>query len=426
MKYYLIPLGCATNRADAERIAGVLESIGYTPADSEEDATVIGMVACSIRQSAIDRVYSKIHKWNKRKNSEQLITFISGCILPADEKKFLELFDLVVKLEDVKDMPNMLKQYGVSAPQNFWDINPRRGSHFKALIPIQNGCDKFCTYCAVPYTRGREVSRSSVEIITEVERLISQGYKQITLLGQNVNSYGLDNEEEMSFAELLDAIGSLCDAAEHKMWVHYTSPHPRDMNKDVYEVQAKYTSLANYLNLPLQSGDNDVLRRMNRRYTVEQFMEKLDMAREYMPEITVSTDVIVGFSGESEEQFQRTVAALQKGHFDLAFIARYSPRPGAVSEQRFVDDVEKAVKKRRDEELTEVLRGTAQTNNKKLVGSTIPVLVEHKSRKAGKMLGRTEGLKSVEFDSEDESLIGEFIEMKIVDCDPWRFFGECI
>lgn len=427
MKYFLLPLGCATNKSDTERIAGVLESLGYTPADSEEDAQFIGIVACSIRQSAIDRVHGKIHNWNKRKKTEQLVTMLSGCILPEDEKKFLKKFDLVVRLDDIPQLPNMLKEYGVVAPQGFWDINPKRRSSFKALVPIQNGCDKFCTYCAVPYTRGREVSRPSDDIINTVKELVNDGVKQITLLGQNVNSYGLDKPgEERTFAELLEEIGKVCDAADHRVWVHYTSPHPRDMNEEVYEVQAKYESLAEYLNLPLQAGDNDVLKKMNRRYTVEHYMEKLDMARKHMPNITVSTDIIVGFCGETEEQFERTKAALKRGKYDLAFIAQYSPRPGAVAEKRFEDTVEKSEKKRRDVELTDVLRETALENNKKMVGQTIPVLVEAESRKNGKLLARTEGLKSVEFEYPDNSLIGEFVDVKIVDCDAWRFYGELV
>lgn len=426
MKYFLIPLGCATNKADGERIAAMLESIGYSAAESEQDASIIGIVACSIRQSAIDRIYGKVHQWNKRKSTEQLVTFVSGCILPADEKKFLKLFDLVVKLDQVPQLPQMLKEYGAVAPNTFWDINPRRQSKFKALVPIQNGCDKFCTYCAVPYTRGREVSRPSAEILTEIKQLIADGYKQITLLGQNVNSYGLDKPgEELTFAQLLTEIGEMGDSAPERVWVHYTSPHPRDMTEDVMSVQAKYESLANYLNLPLQSGNNDILKRMNRRYTVEHYMDVLDMAYRHIPDLTVSTDIIVGFCGESNEQFADTMNALKRGRYDLAFIAQYSPRPGAVSEKRFADDVPKEVKKKRDQELTDVLKEVALENNKKLVGKTIPVLVESASRKTGRMLGRTEGLKSVEFEGSAD-LIGQFVDMHITDCDAWRLYGSVI
>lgn len=426
MKYFLLPLGCATNKSDAERIAGVLESIGYSPAETENEASIIGIVACSIRQSAIDRVYGKVRNWNKRKDSEQLITFVSGCILPADEEKFLQVFDLVVKLDQVPEMPKMLKEYGAVAPESFWDINPRRGSTFKALVPIQNGCDKFCTYCAVPYTRGREVSRPSKEILATIDQLIADGYKQLTLLGQNVNSYGLDQPgKELTFAQLLKEIGKRCDAAGRRIWVHYTSPHPRDMTEEVLAVQAQYNSLANYLNLPLQSGSDDVLKRMNRRYTTEAYMKVLDAAYAAMPNLTVSTDIIVGFCGETEEEFVQTAEAMKRGKYDLAFIAQYSVRPGAVAQKRWPDDIPKEVKKQRHEALTTILKATAGEKNTRVVGTTIPVLVEAKSRKDGKMLGRTEGLKSVEFTGSPE-LIGEFVDMKITDADSWRFFGEVL
>ncbi|MFC1597988.1 MiaB/RimO family radical SAM methylthiotransferase [Patescibacteria group bacterium] len=426
MKYFLVPLGCATNKADTERIASVLESIGYSSALCEDEADCLGIVACSIRQSAIDRVIGRARNWNIRKNKEDITTFVSGCVLPEDEKRFLESFDFVVKLSEVNKLPQLLQQSGACTSENFWDIEPSRTSPFKALVPIQNGCDKFCTYCAVPYTRGRQVSRPSKEILNEVKSLIKQGYKQITLLGQNVNAYGLDKpEEELSFAGLLEQIGQLGDSASHKIWIHYTSPHPQDMVEEVFQVQAKHDCLADYLNFPLQSGDDEVLKRMNRRHTVEEYFDLLSLARRHMPDLTVSTDFIVGFCGESEEQFEQTKEALRRGKYDMAYIAQYSPRPGAVAEKRLVDDVSKTDKKRRDIELTEVLKETALRKNKEMIEKTVPVLVESVSRKPGKLIGRTQGLKSVEFESNNTDLIGQFIDVKITDCDPWRLFGEC-
>ncbi|MCW1930604.1 MAG: MiaB/RimO family radical SAM methylthiotransferase [Candidatus Kerfeldbacteria bacterium] len=424
MKYFLLPLGCATNKADAERIAGVLSSVGYTTANSEEEADLIGVIACSIRQSAIDRVYGKVHQWNQWKKNRTVTTFVSGCMLAADQKKFLKLFDLVVPLDKVPEMPHMLKEYGTSPVEHFWDITPKRQHQYKALVPIQNGCDKFCTYCAVPYTRGREVSRSSKDILKEVESLIQSGVRQITLLGQNVNSYGLDKKgEELSFAQLLDAVGTMADKAPHRVWIHYTSPHPRDMTREVLEVQAKHPSLAHYLNLPLQSGNNDVLKKMNRRYTVEHYMTILDLAREIIPDMTVSTDIIVGFCDETEEQFTDTCRAVERAHYDIAFIAQYSVRPGVVAEKRFADTVAKDEKKRRHTVLTDILKIGALNNNQQLVGKTIPALVETASRKDGKLLARTEGLKSIEFASTDESLIGHFVLVRVESCDAWRLSG---
>lgn len=427
MKYFLIPLGCATNKSDAERIAGVLSSVGYIESSSEEDADIIGIIACSIRQSAIDRVYGKIHQWNQRKLTKPLTTFVSGCMLPADQKKFLKLFDIVLPLDKVPQLPHILKEYGTAPAEHFWDVTPKRSHAYKALVPIQNGCDKFCTYCAVPYTRGREVSRPSQDILAEITSLLSQGVRQITLLGQNVNSYGLDKKgDELSFAQLLDAVGTLADHCGHRVWVHYTSPHPRDMTHEVLEVQAKHPSLAAYLNLPLQSGNNDVLKKMNRRYTVEHYMSVLDMAREIIPDITISTDIIVGFCDETEAQFEDTCRAVQRARYDIAFIAQYSVRPGVLAEKRFADTVTKEEKKRRHTVLTEILKKGALEHNQRLIGRRIPALVETFSRKEGKLLARTEGLKSIEFASTDESLIGHFVSVRVDSCDPWRLSGTYI
>ncbi|WP_462319223.1 radical SAM protein, partial [Marinilabilia sp.] len=210
MKYHLITLGCQMNIADSERVSAVLEKMGYEKTDNEEEANLLGMLACSVRQKPIDKVYNKIARWNRWKNERNLITFISGCILPADKEKFLKQFDIIFAMSELPQLPDMIRNYGVVnqasvqgskpiMPQNeniigLWGIKPKYQSTFEAFLPIQNGCDKFCTFCAVPYTRGREVSRPSGEILHEVQDLVNQGYKSITLLGQNVNSYGLDKK----------------------------------------------------------------------------------------------------------------------------------------------------------------------------------------------------------------------------------------
>ncbi|OGY86297.1 MAG: tRNA (N6-isopentenyl adenosine(37)-C2)-methylthiotransferase MiaB [Candidatus Kerfeldbacteria bacterium RIFOXYA2_FULL_38_24] len=430
MKYFLLPLGCAANKTDAERIAAVLEQAGFTPATSEQEADLIGVIACSIRKSAIDRVYGRARNWNKRKKQESLVTFVSGCILPQDKKKFLKIFDLVINLTEVSKLPQMLKEYGATVlpilPEKFWDIQPKRDSSLTALVPIQNGCNKFCTYCAVPYTRGREISRPSKDILKEISQLIILGYKQITLLGQNVNSYGLDKPKtELSFAQLLDKIGTMADQASQKIWIYYTSPHPQDMTEEVFLVQARHKSLANYLNFPLQSGNNKILKKMNRRYTLKKYLKMLSQARKIIPDLTVSTDMIVGFCGETKTQFKDSVQALKKANVDMAFIAQYSPRPGAVAEKRFLDDVPLLEKKRRYVLLTEVLKKMAKKKNQTLVNKTVTVFIETASRKKGKVLGRTQGLKSVELSGQPE-LIGQFKKVKITKADAWRLYGQLV
>jgi tRNA-2-methylthio-N6-dimethylallyladenosine synthase len=421
------------NRSDSERVWAVLEDMGLEWVDREEEADLIGVVACSVRQKSIDKVYAKIHRWNGWKKERPLLTFLSGCILPEDEKKFLKLFDLVFRMPELPELPEMLQQYGVvsglQAPSvleqlkprdertDFWQIAPAYASNLESFIPIQNGCDKFCTYCAVPYTRGREVSRASAEILTELEALLERGAKSITLLGQNVNSYGLDQKgSEISFAQLLDRVGALADQADYQPWIYFTSPHPRDMSREVLEVMARHKSLANQLHLPLQSGDDEVLRRMNRRYTLESFLHIVKDFRELLPEATLFTDIIVGFSGETDAQFQNTLNALEEMKCNMIYGAKYSPRPGAQS-ANWEDDIPPAEKSRRLALLGDLLKKTAQGWNQALVGQTLRVLIDGKDRRIpNALMGRTEGRIPVRILDAQESAIGSFQQVKIKSC----------
>ena len=334
MTYRLLSLGCQMNTSDAERIAAVLEGAGFAEAQSEAQADLLGVVACSVRQKAIDRVYGRIHEWNRWKAQRPLLTFVSGCILPEDEAKFLRLFDLVFRIDDLPQLPEMIRTSGVVTPaaidaalhpgrsvtlnhtDRFWGITPRYGSAHAAYVPIQNGCDKFCTFCAVPYTRGREVSRPAADVLREVEELLARGYRSITLLGQNVNSYGRDRPgAEPSFAALLGEVGARCDAAAQKVWVYFTSPHPADMSPAVLERIAEYDSLATQIHLPMQSADDKVLIRMNRNHRLDQYRAVVDNIRTMLPAATLFTDIIVGFCGETEEQFERTRRAMEEFAF---------------------------------------------------------------------------------------------------------------
>jgi len=319
MKYHIVQLGCQMNISDGERVREILDKMGFEPTDNEEEANLLGVIACSVRQKAIDKVYSRIQKWNKWKNKKSLITFLTGCVLPSDREKFLKQFDMVFTMSELPDLPEMIQQYGIVTPagmqshdkglqemelpekesrneatfrlekaalpqdkaliqhpekgiEAFWHITPKYGSGYEAYIPIQNGCNKFCTYCAVPYTRGREVSRPSGEIMRELKDLVEKGYKSITLLGQNVNSYGLDKKgEEVSFAGLLNRMGEFGNDRREKFWLYFTSPHPRDMTDEVIEVIATYPCLAKQIHLPIQSGDEVMLAHMNRKHTMEKY-----------------------------------------------------------------------------------------------------------------------------------------------------------
>ncbi|MCB8999165.1 MAG: tRNA (N6-isopentenyl adenosine(37)-C2)-methylthiotransferase MiaB [Bacteroidales bacterium] len=440
MYYHLITLGCQMNVSDSERMHSILQGMGYIQTDNEEEANLLGVIACSVRQKAIDKVYSRIHKWNKWKNRSDLITFVSGCVLPADKEKFLKLFDLVFPMSEANQLPEMINEYGVTSgitlrskssrmPLNenifsLWNTTPSYQSGFEAFVPIQNGCDKFCTFCAVPYTRGREVSRPSVEILEEIQKLVRAGYKSITLLGQNVNSYGLDKKgEEISFAQLLEQIGELGNVSGREFRVYYTSPHPRDMSHEVIDVMSRYRVLAKMVHLPLQSGDDKVLVKMNRAYNLEKYREIVNYIRKKMPEATLFTDIIVGFTGETEEQFMNTSKAMEEFKFNMAYIAKYSARPGAAS-FRWDDDVSIKDKKDRFERLTRQLSAISENYNKTMIGKTYRVLVVGKDRKAGHLYGLTEGKIIVRFASSQESLVGSFTDISIGSASDFSVEGE--
>ena len=450
MKYYIVPFGCQMNRSDADRVRTVLNSMGYVESDDEDspDVVIKGIISCSVRQKAIDRVYGRIRKWNIGKNSRPLLTFVSGCVLPADKKKFLKMFDLVFPMDQLPDLPEMIRRYGVptaaslgmpvreeapaaesepGAPpagspgreearrriEAFWNVTPSYSSEIEAFVPIQNGCDKFCTYCAVPYTRGREVSRPSADILDEVRRLVEGGCKSVTLLGQNVNSYGLDKKgSELSFPELMRGIGEIGRETGREFWTYFTSPHPRDMTEDLLTVMAEYPVLANWIHLPLQSGDDEVLKSMNRNHSMERYRVVMNQIRRILPECSVFTDIIVGFSGESEEQFRHTADAMKEFLYDMAFIAQYSPRPGARSAD-WPDDVSREEKERRFRELSNLLTELAAPANAARVGKVERVLVTGSDRKEGFYSGYTEGRIPVRIAAEGAE-IGMFVDAEVV------------
>ncbi|HAH22831.1 MAG TPA: tRNA (N6-isopentenyl adenosine(37)-C2)-methylthiotransferase MiaB [Prolixibacteraceae bacterium] len=442
MKYHLITLGCQMNLSDSERVSAVLEGMGYERTDNEEEASLLGMLACSVRQKPIDKVYNKIAQWNRWKNKRNLVTFVSGCLLPADKEKFLKSFDLTFQMSELAQLPDMIREYGVvtsaslQAPQpvmprnehiaQMWHIQPKYQSTYEAFVPIQNGCDKFCTFCAVPYTRGREVSRPSSEIIEEIRHLVNQGYKSITLLGQNVNSYGLDkNGEEINFAQLLRQIGEYGIASGQEFWVYFTSPHPQDMNREVIEVIAAYDCLAKQIHLPMQSGDEHVLIKMNRRHSMDKYRRIVDDIRELIPQATLFTDIIVGFSSEGETEFQHTMEAMHEFHFNMAYIAMYSPRPGAAS-FRWENEVSSDDKKDRLHRSTEVLKIHSRQYNETLVGKTLRLLVNGVDRKTGFSTGLTEGKINVRLDHFDASLRGKMIDVCITSAADFSVSGKLV
>jgi tRNA-2-methylthio-N6-dimethylallyladenosine synthase len=344
MKYYIITYGCQMNKSDSERIATVLESRGYEPTSKINEADLIVVNMCSVRQSAVDRVYGLIPKFTKLKTQNlKLKTILTGCILKEDKRKFEKSFDQVLKFKD------LLK------------YQPKYQDKSVAFVPISNGCNNACVYCVVPFTRGPLVCRDHREILKEVKNAaqkdlnpirnaISNGAREIWLLGQNVNDYTSPSDAAINFAKLLKMVNDI--SGNFKFF--FISPHPKNFSEELIDTLAKSEKFGRYINLPIQSGDNKILKKMNRNYTMKEYKNLVKNIRKKIPEIRLSTDVIVGFPGETKKQFQNTVKLFKEIKFNWAYIAKYSPRPGTVA-FKMKNDVPLKEKKRREKTLREIL-----------------------------------------------------------------------
>jgi len=457
MKFMVLPFGCQMNRSDTERIRTVLSSMGLEESKFEDDPDLVikGIIACSVRQKAVDRVYGRIRNWNA--SAKKTLTFLTGCILPIDERKFADLFDFVLPIDMISKLPGKIREKigstNFSSPlsgefsdasliqkriENFWRIRPIYSSDTEAFIPIQNGCDKFCTFCAVPYTRGREVSRLPAGILNELRHLVGRNHRSLTLLGQNVNSYGSDRvDSKLNFAALMKSIGEIGLETGKEFWTYFTSPHPRDMSEALLDVIAEYDVLAKQIHLPLQSGDDEVLHRMNRDYSVADYRHVVHEIRCILPEATLFTDIIVGFCGETDAQFERTLEAMREIKFDMAYIAKYSPRPGAES-TRWADDVSREVKEQRFAEASDVLREIAASKNKEMLASKRKVLLLDRNEQRGYLSGHTEGripirlgldaaaVKSTSGDVENRIGVGDFAMAQIISTGPLSVEGRIL
>ncbi|MDO8264810.1 MAG: tRNA (N6-isopentenyl adenosine(37)-C2)-methylthiotransferase MiaB [Candidatus Parcubacteria bacterium] len=414
VKYWITTYGCQMNKSDSERIASVLENMNYRKASNLDDANLILVNACSIRQSAIDRIWGQTKIISKlKKKNPNIKAVLTGCVLKKDRIKFYGRFDLVL---DIKDLPKLPKFLGIpkkTTEDNYLRIKPKYASRFSAQVPIMTGCNNFCSYCAVPYTRGREISRSAKEIICEVKNLVNGGYKEIWLLGENVNSF---KSEGINFPELLKKI----NAIKGNFWIRFTSPHPKDFSDELIETIASSEKMAEYINLPIQSGDNTILKKMRRPYTVKGYKILLKKIREAIPGVAISTDVIVGFPGETKKNFENTKKLFKELKFDMAYIAQYSSRAGTAA-SLLKDNVSHSEKEKRHRILTDILRETAAKNNKEYEGKTVEVLVD--DSKNGFMSGKTRTFKTARFKGKP-GLIGKFVEVKIIEALPWGLKSE--
>jgi len=408
MKYHLITYGCQMNKNDSERISSFFDKNNLTESE-EADADIIVFNACSIRQSSIDRMTAKIKKIKEQ--SKDKIIILTGCLLKKDIKKLENFCDYILKSEELPswNLPFLKKE-----KIDYFEIIPKRRDT-AGYISIMKGCNNFCSYCVVPYTKGREFSRPAKDIIEEVKEAVFCGKKEIWLLGQNVNSYN----GGISFADLLVEI----DKIKGDFWVRFTSSHPKDFSFDIAKAIKNCKKITKYLNLPLQSGDDEILKKMNRPYNAEQYSKLVANIREIVPDIALSTDIIVGFPGETEHHFHNTVKMFNEIDFDMAYIAKYSPRHETKSfaEKETVSEEEK---KRREKVLTEILTEKNLIKNRLYLKNIVKVLVMGINKK-GYLFGKTEGYKDVIFPG-SEKKINSFANIKITKCSKWGLEGKKI
>ena len=434
--YFIRTYGCQGNEADSEVIAGILEFMGYKKAVSVEEADVILLNTCAVRENAEEKVFGEIGALKKIKTINPDVVFgICGCMAQQEHivDKILKSYpqvDLVFGTHNINRLPLLLKdallnkERVVEVFSNKSEIHENlpvvRNNKLKAWVNIMYGCDKFCTYCIVPYTRGKERSRLKEDILNEVRDLKEKGFKEITLLGQNVNAYGNDLNKGYNFASLLKEVSDI--GIER---IRFVTSHPWNFTEEMVDVIANCDNIMPYIHLPIQSGDDEVLRRMGRRYTYEEYKTLYNSLRDKVKNCSVTTDIIVGFPGETDEQFNNTLKAVKELQYDSAFTFIYSPRVGTPA-ARMVDNVSEADKKRRFNALVEIVGESAKKRNDEYVGKTLKVLVEGFSKRNKKILsGYSEENKLVNFKG-SEDMIGQIVNVKITVSKTWTLEGEAI
>lgn len=419
MQCYLIwTIGCQMNKAESQRVAGYLESAGYQPVKSFPEASLIVLNTCVVRQSAENKVLGTLGLLKGlKKERHGLSILVTGCFVNSGIEGLTKQFpqvDFFFRPGAYSELIDWIESQDISGAEQ-GIILPVRSSPC-ALVPIIQGCDNFCSYCIVPYRRGREVSRPLEEIVREVEGLVGGGAKEVTLLGQNVDSYGHDLPEQPDLADLLARLNSIDGLAR----IRFLTNHPKDMNPKLIEAVASLDKVCEHLELPVQAGDNDILMAMRREYKVEQYRELVHVVRRRVPQVSLSTDVIVGFPGETEEQFENTRSLLEELRFDIVHVAAYCPRPGTIAWREYQDHVTREVKRERLSEVEQLQAAIAGGINLQIRGQTVEVLVEGK--KKGKWFGRSRSDKLVFFE-DDIDRLGQLVKVRIEKTSPWALQG---
>ena len=433
-KAYVRSFGCQLNVSDGEKIQGLLKKMGYTFTENEQEADLIILNTCAVRENAEDRVFGIVGSMKKLKELRpSLIIGIAGCMTAQSHiaekiKKSYPQVDFVVGTSALSALPKLLldtlKGAGFTADITEYDdfseaVEQVRGSSFKASVPIMFGCNNFCTYCIVPYVRGRERSRRPEDIIDEVRQLVREGYKEIMLLGQNVNSYGRDLGGDISFPQLLRRLNEI----EGDFWIRFMSSHPKDASKELIDAIFDCEKAAKHLHLPVQSGSTGVLARMNRRYTIEDYLSIVDYIRSRDPGFSLTTDIIVGFPDESDEDFRETLRLLKNVCYDNVYSFIYSRRSGTKAAE-MPDSTSDEEKGKRMRELLEVQREVSSEHYKRFIGRTMRVLADDVSKKKeGWLTGKSSEFIIVEFEG-DSSLIGQFVDVEITGAMNWAVTGK--
>ena len=430
--YFIETYGCQMNVADSELISGLLSSEGYNKTSDIHAADIIFVNTCAIREHAEDKVHSRLGFYNQLKQKKpETIIGILGCMAQNLKEDILEskpFVDIILGPDSYRKLPEMINNRSnkidhivdtkLSRYEVYDNLFPSRNEGINAWISIMRGCDKFCTFCIVPFTRGRERSRSIDSIVSEVVQAVSDGFHEITLLGQNVNSY---NHQGQKFHELLDEVAQINGLKR----IRYTSPHPQDMTQEVLDVMRKHQKICNYVHLPLQAGNDRILKRMNRTYKKLEFISLVKQIRETLPNVGLSTDIIVGFPGESKIEFNDTLDVMEKVHFDSAYTFKYSSRPGTKASE-FEDLVAEDEKQSRLEMVIEMQKKHTLSQNKKRVGSIEMILVEKESKRStNHWAGRTDSNRWVIFEK-NNSQIGDLVSVKITNAKGITLHGENI
>ncbi len=398
------------NKAESERLGSFLEKLGYQPALVADEADLIVLNSCVVRQKAEERVINRICALKLLKKSRPEVTLaVTGCLVNSDLQKLKKKFPYVDHFFKPGDYPEWLGKTDSGI------VLPQRPSP-STFVPIIQGCDNFCSYCIVPYRRGRERSRPVAEIVGEVKELAHRGVKEVILLGQNVDSYGHDLSDKPDLAQLLYELNTIDGIAR----IRFLTNHPKDMSNRLIGAIASLDKVCEQINLPVQSGNNEILTAMRRGYTVEHYRQLVSQIRSQIPEISLSTDVIVGFPGEGEEQFQATVNLLRELRFDNVHIAAYSPRADTIAAREYEDNIPPAVKKERLSIIERLQERIATDINARLLGKTVEVLVE--GRKKGRWHGRSRSGKLVFFNS-NNNLLGKLVKVRIEKTSPWALQG---